>query len=532
MLKSKWNSYFSFEDAAIHTNVEPISTDEIRDIAQTEVDINNDIATLEENTEIVNELIEQNDEIQEVVESSPASVTPEVVQEHNTRFLITLGRLGAGDNDISNIKIGTESSSLPLQQLKVTQEGIIDTIKEFFKKAWEWIKKIAKKIVDWFKNLFGFTKKKEQAIAEVKITPEVKTKIETVEKVITKVVEKKPEILNPENEVIEGELIEEVKEVIEKDSSLTKEIETKFITYQSKSKNNLLDSKIKVPSQVQIKEKIDYNKKFKDDYNNAPKQLGYDPTASIAKAVADIIKTARRDLDLLCPIAAVYGDKFDIEDFEWFFGKLSGYKSLINRYMDDTKYITINSIIPLFHTHYSYLENELMSKYLEMEDSDVTKNMLAEILPHGEFVYASIYKTHTDRWGVITHKTTPLPSKKDPVTLGNRKSLDVITKFLSARSFLNIHKTATASRITRVLSIVTDKSNDDLEKLEKKVHEQLRTYGSAVGSELEEIEKHKLYKTQLLVELVKIDMKAAVCKSKLINSLLNISSKIAKAAYL
>ena len=121
MLKSKWNSYFSYEDAAIHTNVEPISTDEIRDIAQTEVDINNDIATLEENTEIVNELIEQNDEIQEVVESSPASVTPEVVQEHNTRFLITLGRLGAGDNDISNIKIGTESSSLPLQQLKVTQ---------------------------------------------------------------------------------------------------------------------------------------------------------------------------------------------------------------------------------------------------------------------------------------------------------------------------------------------------------------------------------------------------------------------------
>lgn len=50
MLKSKWNSYFSYEDAAIHTNVEPISTDEIRDIAQTEVDINNDIATLEENT--------------------------------------------------------------------------------------------------------------------------------------------------------------------------------------------------------------------------------------------------------------------------------------------------------------------------------------------------------------------------------------------------------------------------------------------------------------------------------------------------
>ena len=532
MLKSKWNSYFSFEDAAIPAKTDPISTDEIRDIAQTEVDINNDIATLEENTEIVDKLIEQNDEITEVVESSPASVTPEVVQEHNTRFLIALGRLGAGTNDLSNIKIGTESSSLPLQQLKVTQEGIIDTIKEFFKKVWEWIKKVAKKIVDWFKNLFGFTKKKEQAIAEVKITPEVKTKIETVEKVITTVIEKKPEILNPENDVIEAELIEEVKEVIEKDSSLTKEIETKFITDQSKSKNNLLDSKIKVPSQVQIDEQIDYNKKFKDAYNNAPKLLGYDPTASIAKVVADIIKTARNDLDLLCPIAAVYGDKFDIEDFDFFFGKLNGYVSLIYRYMDDPKYNSVDSIIPLFYTRYSYLENELMSKYLEKEDTDGSKNMLVEILPRGEFTYATIYRIENNRWSVIEHKSTPLPSKKDSVTLGNRKSLDVITKFLSARAFINIHKSVVGSRISRVLSMISDKSNDDLEKLEKKAHEQMRAHGKAINSELEEIEKNKLEKLQLLVKLMKIHMKSDVCKSKLINSLLNISSKIAKAAYL
>ena len=167
MLKSKWNSYFSFEDAPIQTNVEPITADEIQEVTQNEIDVNNDIATLEENTEIVNELIEQNDEITEVVESSPASVTPEVVQEHNTRFLIALGRLGAGTNDLSNIKIGTESSSLPLQQLKVTQEGIIDTIKEFFAKIWNFIKDIFTKIIDWFKNLFGVTKKKEDKIASV-----------------------------------------------------------------------------------------------------------------------------------------------------------------------------------------------------------------------------------------------------------------------------------------------------------------------------------------------------------------------------
>ena len=167
MLKSKWNSYFSFEDASIQTNVEPISADEIQEVTQNEIDVNNEMTALEENTQIMDELIEQNDEITEVVESSPASVTPEVVQEHNTRFLIALGRLGAGTNDLSNIKIGTESSSLPLQQLKVTQEGIIDTIKEFFAKIWNFIKDIFTKIINWFKNLFGVTKKKEDKIASV-----------------------------------------------------------------------------------------------------------------------------------------------------------------------------------------------------------------------------------------------------------------------------------------------------------------------------------------------------------------------------
>ena len=34
MVKSKWNSYFSFEDAPIQTNVEPITADEIQEVTQ------------------------------------------------------------------------------------------------------------------------------------------------------------------------------------------------------------------------------------------------------------------------------------------------------------------------------------------------------------------------------------------------------------------------------------------------------------------------------------------------------------------
>lgn len=135
-------------------------------------EIEEDIATAEESALLVENLTEQADENQEVLDNPAAEVTEQMVQEANTAFLLTLGRLGSGTDYLKTISIGQESYRDPRTNLQVTQEGIVDSIKNFFKKIWEWIKGIFAKIA----KLFGFKKKQtesaENAIAESGGNPE------------------------------------------------------------------------------------------------------------------------------------------------------------------------------------------------------------------------------------------------------------------------------------------------------------------------------------------------------------------------
>lgn len=135
-------------------------------------EIEEDIATAEESSLLVENLAEQADENQEVLDNPAVEVTEQMVQEANTAFLLTLGRLGSGTDYLKTISIGQESYRDPRTNLQVTQEGIVDSIKNFFKKIWEWIKGIFAKIA----KLFGFKKKQtesaENAIAESGGNPE------------------------------------------------------------------------------------------------------------------------------------------------------------------------------------------------------------------------------------------------------------------------------------------------------------------------------------------------------------------------
>lgn len=109
-------------------------------------EIEEDIATAEESALLVENLAEQADENQEVLDNPAVEVTEQMVQEANTAFLLTLGRLGSGTDYLKTISIGQESYRDPRTNLQVTQEGIVDSIKNFFKKIWEWIKGIFARI--------------------------------------------------------------------------------------------------------------------------------------------------------------------------------------------------------------------------------------------------------------------------------------------------------------------------------------------------------------------------------------------------
>lgn len=123
-------------------------------------EIEEESVALEEADETLQYLSEQHEENKELLEEKPESITEEIVTEANNNFLLALGRLGLGTQDIKNLSIGQESTRTPYHNLMVTQEGIVDSIKNFFKKIWEWIKGLFRKIGE----LLGLRKKKSESM--------------------------------------------------------------------------------------------------------------------------------------------------------------------------------------------------------------------------------------------------------------------------------------------------------------------------------------------------------------------------------
>ena len=215
-LLSKRNSFFSYEDDTPEYNgsvdvsgsgVDDAITEEIT-LIQQEKELDNDIASVEEDFNSVDALEEQMNNNQELLDNNPEAITPEVVTESNKILIYYLGKLGYGYNQVRDIKIGTESIRMPIQNLQVAQEDIGQTIKEFFAKIWNFIKDIFTKIIDWFKNLFGATKKKEEVIAQpVKLLPYYKP--EEVNVVVEEAIK---EVVKEETKNIQ---IEQVKKVID-----------------------------------------------------------------------------------------------------------------------------------------------------------------------------------------------------------------------------------------------------------------------------------------------------------------------------
>lgn len=162
-------------DPVPSTNVLINENEGEREVLSNEVE--EDIATAEESTFLVENLAEQADENQELLENPNAVITEEVVQEANNNFLLTLGRLGNGTDYLKSISLGQESYRTPRTNLQVTQEGIVESIKNFFKKIWEWIKGVFAKIG----KLFGFKQKQteaaENAMANASANPEEIAKV-------------------------------------------------------------------------------------------------------------------------------------------------------------------------------------------------------------------------------------------------------------------------------------------------------------------------------------------------------------------
>lgn len=150
-LLSKRNSFFSYENDDITSSIPSEDVEsEVREEVELENQIDNEVATVEEEGEVIESLAEQAVDNAELIENHPEEVTEEIVQESNKQYLLALGRLGMGSADLHYVRLGFESSNTPLQNLRINQESVMDNIKKFFAKIWEWIKSFGKKIKEFF----------------------------------------------------------------------------------------------------------------------------------------------------------------------------------------------------------------------------------------------------------------------------------------------------------------------------------------------------------------------------------------------
>lgn len=123
------------------------------EVQETEAAIEEEQGEIEVQSEVVEELQEQDAAIEEKLET-PAEVTPEDVAVAQEAFAFTLGRL-AGNSEVyksyKSMKVSYEDAKTdPVSALKLHQEGV----KEMASKVWDSIKVMFQKVVAFFKKMW------------------------------------------------------------------------------------------------------------------------------------------------------------------------------------------------------------------------------------------------------------------------------------------------------------------------------------------------------------------------------------------
>ena len=152
------------------SNIEGSEVLDNTELVTAENEVNQDLEKLDAVVDTGQEIVDLKEKNEEKLQTSPQEITQAdvIATEKDMSYLI--GKLhGLGMNLQPNkfVNVGLEAANAaPIQAFEIQQEGIGQTIKDFFVKIWEWIKKVFTNIKNFFKKLFGNSEKKEEKITE------------------------------------------------------------------------------------------------------------------------------------------------------------------------------------------------------------------------------------------------------------------------------------------------------------------------------------------------------------------------------
>ena len=194
VLKSKNMFRISKEDedvvgsVPVEQQVSNIEGSEVLDnteLVTAENEVNQDLEKLDAVVDTGQEIVELKEKNEEKLQTSPQEITQAdvIATEKDMSYLI--GKLhGLGMNIQPNkfVNVGLEAANAaPIQAFEIQQEGIGQTIKEFFAKIWNFIKDIVSKIYQFIKVKILRIKPKEKEVAQIppKFSDRVKTKLKS-----------------------------------------------------------------------------------------------------------------------------------------------------------------------------------------------------------------------------------------------------------------------------------------------------------------------------------------------------------------
>lgn len=165
---------FSFEDGDVIQDNGLKADDlvnaqnDVAEFKESEVELEKDIVTVENNIVAFNRLVEQKEKNDELLqENDETGIVDEDVLISQETFLITLATLGVTKKDIHALRISRESSLDNYTKLAISQEGIIDSIKQILKGIIDLFISIGKKIKEYVKRFVNWLFNKKGSIQKM-----------------------------------------------------------------------------------------------------------------------------------------------------------------------------------------------------------------------------------------------------------------------------------------------------------------------------------------------------------------------------
>lgn len=175
VLRSK-TKFFSYEEQK--NIIENDDYDTNKELEEMLVDNNNDSVAIENNISNIVKVLDMYKETENTLEDTKMynrdtkeveeNITDDIVNIINENYIYTLGMLGINRDELKYIHFSKEEFT-PKQRVELSLEGILETIKQFFKKILDILIAVGRKLKEWLIKITNILNNEKSTLKKLKL---------------------------------------------------------------------------------------------------------------------------------------------------------------------------------------------------------------------------------------------------------------------------------------------------------------------------------------------------------------------------